>query len=92
MRRLTISLTDRPHRALKDAAMRQSRSMGAVIEESLVLSGILPSDAARGVVARARASAGLSDEDAMATAVRETRLHRKGRGDDGQRSSGQVTS
>ena len=81
MRRLTISLTDRTHRALKEAAMRQGRSMGALIEESLTLRGIPPSDTAQEIVARARSSAGLSDEEAMATAVRETRLQRRGRAD-----------
>ena len=78
MPRLTISLTDRTHRALKEAAARQGRSMGSVIEESLELRGILPTDSAQEIVARARSSAGLNDEEAMAIAVRETRLHRAG--------------
>ena len=79
MTRLTISLTDRTHRALKEAAARQGRSMGALIEESLELRGILPSDTARDIVDRARSSAGLGNEEAMAIAVRETRRHRAGR-------------
>jgi len=79
MPRLTISLTDRTHRALKEAAARQGRSMGAIIEESLELRGILPSDTPRDIVERARSSAGLSNEEAMAIAVRETRRHRAGR-------------
>ncbi len=37
------------------------------------------SDSAREIVARARSSAELSAEEAMAVAVRETRLHREGR-------------
>ena len=81
MPRLTISLTARTHRALKEAALRQGRPMGALIEESLELRGILPSDTAQELVARARSSAGLSDENAMAIAVRETRLHRAGQDD-----------
>lgn len=76
MPRLTINLTDRAHQALKDAAARQGRSMSTIIEESLEFGGILPSNTAREIVARARSSAGLSDEEALATAVRETRLHR----------------
>ena len=55
--------------------------MGALIEESLELRGILPTDTAREIVARARSSAGLSDDDAMAIAVRETRFHRAGKHD-----------
>ncbi|MCY4573994.1 MAG: ribbon-helix-helix protein, CopG family [Gemmatimonadetes bacterium] len=81
MPRLTIRLTDRTHRALKEAAARQGRSMGALIEESLELRGILPTDTAREIVARARSNAGLSDDDAMAIAVRETRSHRAGKHD-----------
>ena len=53
--------------------------MGAIIEESLELRGIQPMDSAREIVARARSSADLSAEEAMAVAVRETRLHREGR-------------
>ena len=81
MPRLTISLTDRMHRALKDAAVRQGSSMSAIIQESLELRGIIPSDAAIEIVSRAQSSSGLSNEEAMAIAVRETRLHRAGRND-----------
>ncbi len=79
MPRLTISLSARTHRALREASARQGRSMGAIIEESLELRGIQPMDSAREIVARARSSAELSAEEAMAAAVRETRLHREGR-------------
>ena len=79
MPRLTISLTDRTHRALKEAAARQRRSMGSIIEESLVLRGLQTYDTAREIVARARAHSGLNDEEATALAVKETRLHRQGR-------------
>ena len=77
MPRLTIRLTDRTHRALKEAATRQQRSMGSIIEESLVLRGLRTHDSAREIVARARAHSGLKDEEAMAVAVKETRLHRE---------------
>ena len=69
------------HRALKDAAVRQGSSMSAIIQESLELRGIIPSDAAIEIVSRAQSSSGLSNEEAMAIAVRETRLHRAGRND-----------
>lgn len=77
MPRLTISLTDRTHRALKEAAARQQRSMGSIIEESLVLRGLRTYDTAREIVARARAHSGLRNEEAMAVAVKEIRLHRE---------------
>ena len=79
MTRLTITLADRTHRALKEAAARQSRSMAAIIEESLEMRGIRPLDSAREIVAGVRARSNLDADAAMALAARETRLHRKGR-------------
>ena len=76
MPRLTISMADRTHRALKEAAARQNRSMGSIIEESLELRGIRPYDTAKEIVARARAKSGLSAEEAMVLAVEETRRFR----------------
>ena len=35
MSRLTISISDDMHRALKEAAVRQGRSIGSIIEEGL---------------------------------------------------------
>ena len=79
MPRLTISLAERTHRALKEAAARQNRSMASIIEESLELRGIQPHGSAMEIVGKAQASSGLSDRDAMAVAVEETRRHREGR-------------
>ena len=78
MIRLTISLADRTHRALKEAAARQNRSMASIIEESLELRGIQPYDTASEIVARARAKSRLDAGRAMALAVEATRLVRKG--------------
>lgn len=79
MARLTITLADRTHRALKEAAARQGRSMAAIIEESLDMRGIRPLETAREIVAKARARSGLDADAAMALAVRETARHRKRR-------------
>lgn len=79
MVRLTISLAERTHRALKEAAARQNRSMAAIIEESLRLRGIQPVENAQELVARARRTAGLDAEEAMALALEETRNSRAGR-------------
>ena len=79
MVRLTISLTDRTHCALKEAATRQNRSMASIIEESLKLRGIQPIDSAREIVAKARTRSRLDADQAMALAVKETRRFRKGR-------------
>ena len=76
MPRLTISLADRTHRALKEAAARQNRSISSIIEESLELRGIRPYDTAKEIVAKARAKSGLNATNAMALAVEETRRFR----------------
>ena len=77
MSRLTITLDDNMHQALKEAAARQNRSIGAIIQESLELRGIRTSDSARDIVARARAKSRLSADKAIELAVTETRRARK---------------
>lgn len=77
MSRLTITLDDSLHQALKETAARQGRSIGKIIEESLLLRGIKPVATARQLVARARLQAGLSEEDATRMAVEETGAQRK---------------
>lgn len=77
MSRLTITLDDSIHQALKEAAARQGRSIGKIIEEGLVLRGIKPMESARQLVVRARANAALDDDEAIKVAVKETRATRK---------------
>jgi predicted transcriptional regulator len=76
MGRLTITLEDDMHRAIKEAAARQGRSIREIIEESLELRGIKPMESARRLVARARAQAQYSEADATRLAVEETRAQR----------------
>ena len=77
MSRLTITLDDSLHQALKQAAARQGRSIGKIIEEGLLLRGIKPIESARQLVSRARRQAGLSDDEAMQLALDETRAARE---------------
>ena len=77
MSRLTITLDDSLHQALKQAAARQGRSIGKIIEEGLLLRGIKPIESARQLVNRARRQAGLSDDEAMQLALDETRAARE---------------
>lgn len=77
MSRLTITLDDELHRALKQTAARQGRSIASIIEESLELRGIRPEAEARALVAEARQRAQLGADEAMALAVKETRAARK---------------
>jgi plasmid stability protein len=77
MSRLTITLDDAMHQALKEAAARQGRSIGKIIEEGLLLRGIKPVESARQLVARARLQAQLNEDDSVRLAVEETRAARK---------------
>jgi hypothetical protein len=76
MPRLTITLSEERHRALKEAAVRKQKSIAAIIEESLELSGIKTTEAACDLVARARAKSGLDDEEALELALKETQAQR----------------
>ncbi|WP_295887758.1 ribbon-helix-helix protein, CopG family [uncultured Thiohalocapsa sp.] len=76
MSRLTISLNDDLHRALKETAARQRRSIASIIEESLRLRGIRDQATARSLVDQARARAGLDADAALSLAVAETRAAR----------------
>ena len=72
MSRLTITLDDGLHQALKEASARQGRSIGKIIEEGLLLRGIKSLESARDLVARARSNAKCNEEDAMQVALEET--------------------
>ena len=65
------------HQALKEAAARQGRSIGKIIEEGLILRGIKPVSTARDLVAKARLRSSIAEEDAMNLAVDEVRAERK---------------
>ncbi len=77
MGRLTISLSEERHLALKEAAARQHKSIREIIESSLDYYGIKTKKAARSYTAMARTNSGLSDEEAMAIAIQETRASRR---------------
>ena len=78
MRRLTITLDDRLHRALRETAARQGRTVTSIIEESLRLRGIGDQAGARGLVAKARERARMAPGKALELAVEETRATREG--------------
>ena len=72
MSRLTITLDDGLHQALKEASARQGRPIGKSIEEGLILRGIKSLESARDRVARARSNANCEEDDAMQIALEET--------------------
>jgi hypothetical protein len=79
MARMTITLTDERHAALKEAAARRHRTIGLLIEESLEAYGIKTRQSAGKLVAAVRRHSALSEAKAMRLALRETRTVRDGR-------------
>ena len=77
MSRLTISLNDELHQALKETAVRQRRTIASIIEESLRYRGVRSQADARTLVAAARRSTDLTSEQAMDIALAETRSVRQ---------------
>lgn len=77
MSRLTLTLPDDLHRALKEAAAVRGRTIGDLVAESVVAYGIKPREAAERLVARARERSRLASEKALEVAIRETRAARR---------------
>jgi len=73
MARLTITLSDARHRALREAALKRGKTIGQLVEESLEFYGIKTAKQAEELVAKARARASLSEAEALRLAVAETR-------------------
>ena len=76
MSRLTITLPDELHRALKETAAQRNVPIGDLIAESLDFYGIKSTESARSLVARARQKAQLAEDDAIRLAQREVRAVR----------------
>lgn len=77
MSRLTITLDDDMHRAVKETAVRQGRSIGRIIEESLRFRGIKSMESARQIISRVRSTSKINEEEALRLALDEIRSHRK---------------
>jgi hypothetical protein len=77
MTRVTLTLPDELHRALKEAAAIRGRTLGELVAESVVAYGIKPREQAERLVERARRRSGLSASRASALALRETRASRR---------------
>ncbi len=79
MPRLTITLSKERHRALKETAARTGKTIGKLIDESLDRCGIKSIDRVARLIDEARRNAGLTEDEAMELALRETRAVRKER-------------
>ncbi len=76
MSRLTITLSESRCKALKEAAVQRSKTIGQLIDESLDFYGIKSREDARDLVRRTRAHAKLGEEQALAVAEQEVRAVR----------------
>jgi len=79
MSRITITLSEERYRALKEASVRRSKTIGELIDESLEFYGIKSRERARDLVRRARSRAGLSEAEATKTARAEVGAARRKR-------------
>ena len=77
MARITITLSDEKHRAIKEAAARQGKTIGEIIDESLDFYGIKTAKSAAALVVKARQKAGLTEDEALKLAVEETQAERQ---------------
>ena len=77
MARLTITLSDERHRALREAAAKRGKTIGQLIDESLEFYGIKSTRSAEQLVAKARARSSLREADALRIAIAETRAARR---------------
>ena len=77
MSRLTISLPDDLHRALKETAARRNVAIGELIAESLDFYGIKTTESARSLVARVREASSLTESEALRLANDEVRASRR---------------
>jgi hypothetical protein len=71
--RLTITLPDELHQALREAAARRGIGLGELIAESLEFYGVKAREAAEALVARARENSALDEAAALELALDETR-------------------
>ncbi|HUD26745.1 MAG TPA: CopG family transcriptional regulator [Burkholderiaceae bacterium] len=78
MSRLTITLSDTRHRALKEACAQRGKTIGQLIDESLEFYGVKSREDARDLVRRARARSGLSEGQALELAQQQVRVVRRG--------------
>jgi hypothetical protein len=77
MARLTITLSESRHRALKETAAMRGKTIGQLIDESLDFYGVKSLGDAVELVSRARTVTSLSQQQAMDLALDEVQLARR---------------
>lgn len=79
MSRLNITLSEARCKALKEAAVQRSKTIGQLIDESLAFCSIKSREHARDLGCRARTHAKLGGDQALAVAGQEVRAVRAAR-------------
>lgn len=77
MSRLTITLSEARHRALREASAQRAKTIGQLIDESLEFYGIKSREDARDLVFRARAHGKLTEDQALAVAQEQVKAVRR---------------
>ena len=72
MQRTTITLSEERYRALKQAAARRGLTITEIVDQALELAGINTRESVMQMLAEARQRSGLSADEAMELAIRET--------------------
>ena len=72
MPRTTVTLSDERYRALKQVAALRGQTITEVVDRALELAGVNTVESIRTMLAEASRHAGLTDEEAMEMALRET--------------------
>lgn len=77
MSRLTITLSEARHRALREASAQRAKTIGQLIDESLEFYGIKSREDARDLVLRARAHGKLTEDQALVVAQEQVKAVRR---------------
>lgn len=78
MSRLTITLPDERHAALKAEAAITGKTIGQIIDESLQIAGVKSEDEALAILRKAGQNANLDEDAAMKLALEEVAAYRRG--------------
>lgn len=79
MSRLTITLSEARYRALKEASAQRAKTIGQLIDESLDFYGIKSREDAAALVRRARQRSSLTETQALAVSLSQTKAVRRKR-------------
>jgi hypothetical protein len=77
--RTTINLSDERYRALKQAAARRGQTITEIVDQALELAGVNTRESVMEMLVEARTRSGLSADEAMELAIRETLADRADR-------------